>query len=139
MRQQMTKVPIPDPSRHPRWLLRRADQTAVAALVVLALATMIGWWVSQGGWRGRLIEIDRAEPLVARFEVDINAADWPELILLPGIGETLAQRIVASRESDGPFADHDDLRRVQGIGPKTLERIRPYLRPMPNAENVAGK
>ncbi|MBU4271375.1 MAG: helix-hairpin-helix domain-containing protein [Planctomycetes bacterium] len=100
---------------------------------------MIGWWVSQGGWRGRLIEIDRAEPLVARFEVDINAADWPELILLPGIGETLAQRIVASRESDGPFADHDDLRRVQGIGPKTLERIRPYLRPMPNAENVAGK
>ena len=128
-----------DPSRHPRWLLRRADQTAVAALVVLALAAMIGWWVSQGGWRGRLIEIDRAEPLMAQFEVDINSADWPELIQLPDIGETLARRIVASRRSDGPFADNDDLRRVRGIGPKTLERIRPYLRPMPGSGNVAGK
>lgn len=139
MRQQPIKVPIPDPSRHPRWLLRRADQTAVAALVVLALAATIGWWVSQGGWHGRLIEIDRAEPLVAQFEVDINAADWPELIQLPGIGEIMAQRIIASRRSDGPFADNDDLRRVRGIGPKTLDRIRPYLRPMPGSGNVAGK
>lgn len=128
-----------DQSRPPHWLLRRADQGAVAALVVLALAATFGWWVSQGGWRGRLIEIDRAEPLVARFEVDINSADWPELIQLPGIGETLARRIVASRESDGPFADNDDLRRVQGIGAKTLERIRPYLRPMPDSGSVAGK
>lgn len=128
-----------DPSRHPRWLLRWADQTALAALVVLALAAMIGWWTSQVGWRGRLIEIDRAGPLTARFEVDVNSADWPELVQLPGVGETLARRIVASREADGPFADHADLRRVQGIGPKTLERIRPYLRPMPEAASVAGK
>jgi len=128
-----------DSSRHPHWLLRRADQTAVAALVVLALTATVGWWFSQGGWRGRLIEIDRAEPLVARFEVDINSAEWPELTMLPGVGETLAQRIVASRLSEGPFSDHDDLRRVRGIGPKTLERIRPYLRPMPGSGNVAGK
>lgn len=127
------------PPRNPRWLLRRADQIAVASLVVVALATMIGWWLSQGGWQGRLVEIDRAEPLVAQFELDINSADWPELIQLPGIGETLARRIVASREADGPFADNDALCRVNGIGPKTLDRIRPYLRPMPNAENVAGK
>lgn len=135
----MTKVPVSNPSRYPHWLLRRSDQTAVAALVVLALGSMIGWWVLQGGWQGRLIEIDRAEPQVARFDVDINSADWPELIQLPGIGETRARRIVASRQADGPFVDHDDLRRVHGIGPKTLERIRPYLRPMPGTGNVAGK
>ena len=122
----------------PHWLLRRADQTAVAALVVIAMAAMVGWWVSQGGWQGRLIEIDRAEPLVAHFEVDINSADWPELIQLPGVGETLAKRIVASRNAQGPFADNDDLQRVPGIGPKTLERIRPYLRPMPDSGSVAG-
>jgi competence protein ComEA len=128
-----------DPARHPRWLLRRADQAAVAALVASALAAMIGWWACQGGWRGNLIEIDRADPLVARFEVDINAADWPELIQLPGVGQTLAHRIVESRETVGPFAGHDDLRRVHGIGPKTLDRIRPYLRPMPGSGNVARK
>ena len=71
------------PSRHPHWLLRRANQVAVAALVVVALAAMGGWWIAQGGWGGRLIEIDRAEPLTARFQVDINRADWPELCNCP--------------------------------------------------------
>jgi competence protein ComEA len=127
-----------NPPRHPRWLLRRADQAAVAALVASALVAMIGWWAVHGGWRGKLIEIDRAEPLAARFEVDINTADWPELMQLPGIGPTLAHRIVEVRDTAGPFADHDDLRRVRGIGPKTLEQIRPYLRPMPGS-NVASK
>ncbi len=124
-------VTMSDPTRHPHWLLRRADQAAVAALVAAALAAMAGWWIAQGGWRGRLIEIDRAEQLTTRFEVDINAADWPELMQLPGIGETLARRIVESRKTSGPFASHDALRRVRGVGPKTLEQIRPYLRPIP--------
>lgn len=128
---------MPNP-RHPRWLLRRADQAFVAVLVAVAMAAMAFWWAAQGGWRGRLIEVQRADPLVARFEVDINKADWPELMQLPGVGPTLAHRIVDSRLTDGPFADHDDLRRVQGIGPKTLERIRPYLQPMPGG-NVASK
>ena len=128
-----------DPSPHPRWLLHRADQIAVAALVASALVAMVGWWVVHGGWRGRLIEIDRADPLAVHFEVDINSADWPELIQLPGIGPTLAKRIVESRQTAGPFADNDDLRRVRGIGPKTLEGLRPYLRAMPGRSNVAAK
>jgi len=128
-----------EPSRDPRWLLRRADQVAVASFVVMAMAAMIGWWAVRGGWQGRLIEIDRAEPLALRFEVDINTADWPELVQLPGIGPVLAQRIVQSRQAAGPFADHADLRRVRGIGPKTLEQIRPYLRPMPSRGDVAGR
>ena len=73
---------------------------------------MGGWWIARGGPGGRLIEIDEAQPLTARFQVDINKADWPELIQLPGIGPTLAKRIVDSRRTAGPFADQDDLRRV---------------------------
>jgi competence protein ComEA len=128
-----------DPSHHSRWLLRRADQLAVAALVASALVAMVGWWTVHGGWRGRLIEIDRADPLTVRFEVDINQADWPELLQLPGIGPKLAQRIVQSRQTAGPFADNDDLRRVHGIGPKTMEQIRPYLRALPGRANMAAK
>jgi len=133
------KPPKPSkPEGEPYWLLRRADQATVAVLVLVALGSTVGWWISQGGWRGRLIEIDRAAPQTASFEVDLNEADWPELVQLPDIGQTLAERIVASREADGPFLDHDDLKRVQGIGPKTLEKVRPYLRPMPPGGAVAG-
>src|SRR5687768_11660631 len=74
----------------PRPLLRRADQAAVATLVAFALVGMGVYWFVQGGHRGELIEIDRAEPLTARFLVNINSAEWPELAELPDIGETLA-------------------------------------------------
>ncbi|MGH7194560.1 MAG: ComEA family DNA-binding protein [Candidatus Saccharimonadales bacterium] len=130
----------PEPARNatPPWLLKRADQAAVGGLVLTALVLMAAWWLRQGGWQGRLIEIDRQPKLEARFVVDLNRADWPELAQLPGIGRTLAQRIVASREEQGPFLDHDELRRVRGIGPKKLEQMRPYLRPIPSAANVAA-
>lgn len=120
-----------DRSGPPPWLLRRVDQAGVAALVLAGLGSMLAWWVLHGGCRGRLVELERAEPRAAQFQVDLNQADWPELVQLPGIGETLARRIVDSRSRDGPFLDHEDLQRVHGIGPKTLERIRPYLLPMP--------
>jgi len=127
------------PGRRGRWWLRRADQAAVAVLVLMGLGASVGWWVRQGGLRGRLVELERAEPRVARFEVDVNSADWPELLQLPGIGQTLAKRIVDSRREEGPFRDHKDLMRVRGIGPKTLETIRPYLRPMPDQGTVARR
>jgi competence protein ComEA len=120
-----------------RPVLRRADQAAVASLVLLALVGMGAYWLAQGGHRGELIQIDRAEPLTAQYLVDINAAEWPELAELPQIGETLARRIVQSRAELGPYGDHDDLLRVRGIGPLTLERMRPYLLPMPDQEDVA--
>ena len=100
---------------------------------------MAGWWIVQGGWQGRLIELNRLPPQTARFEVDINTAGWPELSQLPGIGEALARRIVQSREQEGPFVDQEELRRVRGIGPRTLERIKPFLRPLPETSNVAGQ
>ncbi len=100
-------------------------------MVLLALVAVAGYWIAQGGWQGRLIEIDRADPLSARFAVDLNRADWPELSLLPGIGETLARRIVAERTRRGRFTEPDDLLRVQGIGRRTLDRMRPIYSPCP--------
>ncbi len=123
----------------PYWLLRRVDQASVAVLVMLGLGASVGWWVSQGGLQGRLIEVERAEPRVVRFQVDLNQADWPELVQLPGIGPKLARRIVESRQEAGPFIDHKDLQRVRGIGPKTLEGVRPYLLPVPDADAWAGR
>ena len=110
----------------------------LAAVVAVSLLLMMFAWFAGGGHRGDLIEIDRAKPLDITYEVDVNTATWPELAQLPQVGETLARRIVESREAEGPFRDHDDLLRVRGIGPKTLNGIRPYLRPMPNDEAFVG-
>ena len=127
---------VPPPKR--LWL-RAADQVVAATVIALSLA-VIGihhWW--QGGLHGRLVEIEQAAPQPAQYWVDINTAQVPDLLLLPDIGESLARRIVDDRIANGPFRDHNDLLRVRGIGPKTLERIQPYLRPMPRMDATAGK
>ncbi len=117
---------------HPR------DLKGLYALVASALVLSISYWFYLGGHQGQLIEIDRASPLEARFVVDVNQADWPEIIQLPALGEILAQRIIADREQNGPFRNLDDLTRVNGIGPKTLEKIRPYLMPIPQDTDWAA-
>lgn len=81
---------------------------------------------------------NRASPLESQYLVDVNRAEWPEFVLLPAIGETLARRIVEDRQTNGEFRDVDDLERVTGIGPRTLERIRPYLFPIPKDTDWAS-
>ncbi len=77
----------------------------------------------------REIVVPGVHLIVPRFlasapKVDVNNAGVEELMRLPGIGEVLARRIVAYREEHGPFESVDDLENVEGIGEKTLERIR---------------
>jgi competence protein ComEA len=61
--------------------------------------------------------------------VDINKADAATIAKeLTGIGLNRAQAIVAYREKNGAFKSLEDLRKVKGIGAKTLERNRPNIR-----------
>jgi competence protein ComEA len=60
--------------------------------------------------------------------VDLNTADAAALESLPGVGPVLAARIVAYRDSAGPFASPEDLLRVRGVGQATLERFRDRVR-----------
>lgn len=59
--------------------------------------------------------------------IDVNVSDARELQKLPGIGPKMAQRILDERALRGPFRTPEDLRRVAGIGPKTLEKLRPLV------------
>lgn len=59
--------------------------------------------------------------------IDLNAASADELRALPGIGETLAVRLAADRDEHGPYKSIDELNRVPGVGPLTIERLRPLL------------
>lgn len=132
----MPREPAPNP---PFFLLARTDQIVVAGSVAVFLVALGFWWWQQGGWDGRLIEIDDAPPIQVEYLIDINTAGWPEIAQLPDIGETLARRIVDHRRQHGPFVDHSDLRKVRGIGPKTLEKMKPHLLPLAPAGDVAGR
>lgn len=59
--------------------------------------------------------------------IDVNRASVDQLQALPGVGPVLAARIVAYRESHGPFRSVEDLLGVSGIGPKSLEQLRPHV------------
>jgi competence ComEA-like helix-hairpin-helix protein len=59
--------------------------------------------------------------------LDVNRATVGDFELLPGVGPALAQRIVAHRSEHGAFTSVDALSQVRGIGPKTLERLRPLV------------
>lgn len=58
--------------------------------------------------------------------IDLNVANAAELELLPRIGPALASRIIADREVHGWFNSIDELQRVSGIGPKTIEKIKAF-------------
>jgi len=57
-------------------------------------------------------------------KIDINRSEAWLLEALPGIGETLAQRIVSYRRLNGPFRNTGELLGVAGIGTATYERIK---------------
>jgi comEA protein len=59
--------------------------------------------------------------------VNVNTASPEELQVLPGIGESRAQAIVAEREQRGGFKSVEELVDVKGIGEGMLVRLRPYV------------
>jgi competence protein ComEA len=59
--------------------------------------------------------------------VNINTATQAELMLLPRIGPTVAERIIEFREANGPFKKATDILQVRGVGDASFELLRPYL------------
>jgi DNA uptake protein ComE-like DNA-binding protein len=59
--------------------------------------------------------------------VDVDRAGAEDIELLPWIGPVVASRIVANRDSFGPFGSIEGLERVRGIGPRLADRLRPHV------------
>lgn len=86
----------------------------IAVLVAVTLSAQLA--AAQSDTKGA-----QGSELVCR--INVNAATAEQLQLLPRVGPVVAERIVAAR----PFASVDDLRRVRGIGEKTLDNLRPLV------------
>ena len=59
--------------------------------------------------------------------VNINQATASELEDLPGVGQVTARRIIAWRQTKGPFASPEDLMKVEGIGPSKFAAMKPFV------------
>ena len=60
-------------------------------------------------------------------KLNLNSASDEQLQMLPGVGPSKAERIVAWRQKNGGFKRVADLRKVKGFGFKTLKKLEPYL------------
>jgi competence protein ComEA len=105
----------PLPARRLRERIRVATSVALAVALVM-LAAHAATHVPGAG-----------APRVRPDPVDVNAAGPDELALLPRVGPSLAAAIVADRDARGPFRAIADLDRVRGIGPATLDGLRPHV------------
>lgn len=59
--------------------------------------------------------------------VDLNTADQAQLEQLPGVGPVTASAILRWRAENGRFSSAEELLEISGIGPRTLEKLRPHL------------
>lgn len=127
---QDSPPPTPPPSSGLAALFgfSRSDQWFLGLVCTIGLLALVVFTARLQGWGDSPLRFDHSHDNSYRFQIDINRATWIEWAQLEGLGEKLAREIVADRQANGPFRNADDLIRVKGIGPKNLERFRPWLK-----------
>ncbi len=105
--------------------------SSVLVITICGLTMEYGWfdYGSSALTQPKISEYAVSVPLYNSSDtvVNINTATVEQLTELPGIGETIAARIVAYRDVQGAFELPEDLLNVKGIGEKTLEELKPFI------------
>jgi competence protein ComEA len=115
--------PAPRPELERAW--PRSAQLAFAFLLGSLLSLLAVHAYSQMRWGAKPSDLERGVGVI--YRIDLNRATRAELLQLPGIGESLARRIDDYRTEHAGFRQVNDLIEVHGIGPATLERLRPWV------------
>ncbi len=71
--------------------------------------------------------IENPNTLSSSSKININKAGIEELTTLPGVGDSLAEKIFNYRKENGNFKSIDDLKNVNGIGDKKFESLKEYI------------
>ena len=123
------------------------NETAVLLFLVVSFIVGVGVWAYRNRW-SPLPEISEEESeqrtgngasfgnreginienAISVPVVSLNDADCKDFELLPGIGPVMAARIIEYRKLHGRFHSLEELMEVKGIGHKTLEKLKPYLK-----------
>jgi competence protein ComEA len=105
----------------------RADLDALNLAELLVDGSQIVVPRTESGMPGSATTVGAPGSSASPTVVSLNGADTAMLETIPGIGPVTAQAIVDHRSQIGGFGSVDELLDVDGIGPATLESIRPYL------------
>ena len=101
----------------------RKESLAVFFLITtLLVGTGIKYAIDQHWWLPETEVVD-TDPESIKLKIDLNRAEWYELIILPGIGEKKAREIVEYRKRAGGFKTIEQLCGVNGIGERTVSRF----------------
>ena len=95
-------------------------KNVVLMFVLLAVVTFTGIWPASAAAASQVQNADVAI-------VNINQADSLELQDLPGIGPALAERIIAYRDTHGPFTSVTQLTEVNGLGERKIAKFKDQL------------
>ncbi|WP_404310971.1 ComEA family DNA-binding protein [Neorhodopirellula lusitana] len=68
------------------------------------------------------------------IRINLNTASESELTLLPGFGDKLVRDVIAYRNAHGDFHTWADVEAISGMGPLTIEAIRPWSNLQPTAQ-----
>ena len=118
---------------HPGWVspvrvdLHSVLRAAGASVDGVSNGPVSPGWTVEFSEHGKVRLQPRADLLVFGLPLPLNQVDAEALEALPGIGASKAALILEDRARNGPFPSVDSLTRVSGIGPKTLEKLRPFL------------
>ncbi|MBC8550649.1 MAG: helix-hairpin-helix domain-containing protein [Candidatus Brocadiales bacterium] len=102
---------------------RKESLAAFFLITTLLIGTGIKYATDQHWWLPETEVVD-TDPESIKLKIDLNRAEWYELIILPGIGEQKARTIVEYRKETGAFKNIEQLREVNGIGIETVKRIK---------------
>src|ERR1700693_2573958 len=124
----MSQVPascspaLPGSTPGPDWLRgwSRPAQLAAAFLLGCVVSLLVVYILASSRWTARPTELEPGPGFDTR--IDVNLADRVDLLQLPGVGPSLAEKIENDRRERGPFRDLADLTRVHGVGSTTVER-----------------
>jgi competence ComEA-like helix-hairpin-helix protein len=104
--------------------MRRIVMKRIDSVLPVVAAILVGVTLASSA-EARIVDKQAAQA-AAEGVVNVNTATAAQLTLLPGIGPSRADAIIAARDRR-PFRNANELARVRGIGRATLLRLAPYL------------
>ncbi len=116
------------PPLHTSANFSRKELIVIFSLCITLLISVVSKYIVDYHWNTPTVEVIQPQSRQQiKFQLDINKAEWYELILLPEIGEARAKAIAAYRKKYGEFQDIKQLLNVKGMNGSVVDAIKDYV------------